>query len=73
MCIEEGIGIMVWSPLAGGFITGKFRRGQAAPDGARRRNFDFPPIDKERGYDVVELLDELAREMNATIARLALS
>jgi len=73
MCIEEGIGIMVWSPLAGGFITGKFRRGQEAPDGARRKNFDFPPIDKERGYDVVELLDELAREMNATIARLALS
>lgn len=73
MCLSEGIGVMVWSPLAGGFVTGKFRRGQAAPDGARRKGFDFPPVDRERGYDLVEVLDELAREMGSTIPRLALS
>ena len=73
MCRQEGIGVMVWSPLAGGFITGKFRRDQAAPDGARRTSFDFPPLDRERGYDLIELLERLAKEKNSTIPRLALS
>jgi aryl-alcohol dehydrogenase-like predicted oxidoreductase len=74
MCKHEGIGVMVWSPLAGGFITGKFRRGQEGPDGARRKAFDFPPLaDRERGYDLIELLDVLAKEKGTTIPRLALS
>lgn len=73
MCIEEGLGVMVWSPLAGGFITGKFRRDQDAPEGSRRANFDFPPIDRERGYDLVEQLDALAKEKESSIPRLALS
>lgn len=73
MCRHEGLGVMVWSPLAGGFVTGKFRRGQDGPAGARRTNFDFPPIDRERGYDLVELLDGLAKEKGSTIPRLALS
>lgn len=73
LCREEGIGVMVWSPLAGGFLTGKFRRGEEGPDEARRSEFDFPPIDKERGYDVVEVLDELAQEKGTTIPRLALA
>jgi len=73
MCRHEGVGVMVWSPLAGGFVTGKYRRGQDAPEGARRKNFDFPPIDRERGYDLIELLDGLAKEKGSTIPRLALS
>lgn len=73
MCRHQGVGLMVWSPLAGGFITGKYRRDQEAPDGARRKNFDFPPLDRERGYDLIELLDALAKEKNSTIPRLALS
>jgi aryl-alcohol dehydrogenase-like predicted oxidoreductase len=73
MCRSEGLGVMVWSPLAGGFVTGKFRRGQDAPEGSRRTNFDFPPVDRERGYDLVEVLDEVAKEMGSTIPRLALS
>lgn len=73
MCRHEGIGIMVWSPLAGGFITGKFRRGRDAPDGTRRKNFDFPPVNRERGFDLVELLDGLAREKGSSIPRLGLS
>jgi aryl-alcohol dehydrogenase-like predicted oxidoreductase len=73
MCRHEGIGVMVWSPLAGGFITGKYRRGQDDPDGSRRKTFDFPPIDRERGYDLIELLDALAKEKQSTIPRLALS
>lgn len=73
MCEDQGLGILVWSPLAGGFITGKFRRGQASPEGSRRTGFDFPPIDKEKGYDLVERLDRIARERGTTIPRLALS
>ena len=73
MCIEEGVGVMVWSPLAGGFITGKFRRNQDDPAGSRRTNFDFPPVDRERGYDVVDQLDVLAKQKDSSIPRLALS
>ncbi|MEM9069518.1 MAG: aldo/keto reductase [Myxococcota bacterium] len=73
MCEDQGLGIMVWSPLAGGFITGKYRRGAEAPEGSRRTTFDFPPIDKEKGYDIVEALDVLAKSKDATIPRLALS
>lgn len=73
MCRHEGVGVMVWSPLAGGFMTGKYRRGQEAPEGSRRKNFDFPPIDKETAYDVVEYLDALAKEKGSTIPQLALS
>ena len=73
LCREEGLGVMVWSPLAGGFLTGKFRRGADKPTGARRVNFDFPPLDVDRGYAVVDALDELARGKDRTIAQLALS
>jgi aryl-alcohol dehydrogenase-like predicted oxidoreductase len=73
LCVEEGLGIMVWSPLAGGFLTGKFRRGAEGPEGARRSSFDFPPVDKERGYDVVEALDAMAAVKGATIPQLALA
>jgi len=73
LCREDGIGVMVWSPLAGGFLTGKFRRGEEGPDEARRSEFDFPPVDEERGYDVVEVLDELAGKKGTTIPRLALA
>lgn len=73
MCRSEGLGVMVWSPLAGGFLTGKFRRGKDAPKDARRTGFDFPPVDRERGFDIIELLDGLAKEKGTTIPRLALS
>jgi aryl-alcohol dehydrogenase-like predicted oxidoreductase len=74
MCREEGLGVMVWSPLAGGFLTGKFRRNADKPENSRRSGgFDFPPIDVERAYDVVEALDTLAKEKGATIAQLALA
>ncbi len=73
LCQEEGLGILPWSPLAGGFLTGKYRRGQESPEDARRTSFDFPPIDKERGYDVVEALDEMADAKGASIPQVALA
>jgi len=73
LCHEEGLGVLPWSPLSGGFLTGKFRRGQPGPVGARRSSFEFPPIDQERGFDAVEALDALAQEKGATIPQLALA
>ena len=73
MCAAEGLGVMVWSPLAGGFLTGKFRRDREAPGDARRAGFDFPPLDKERAYDIVDALDAMARDKGASIAQLALA
>jgi aryl-alcohol dehydrogenase-like predicted oxidoreductase len=73
LCREEGLGVMVWSPLAGGFLTGKFRRDSEKPENSRRADFDFPPIDVERAYDVVDALDTMAKEKDSTIAQLALA
>lgn len=72
LAVEEGLGILPWSPLAGGFLTGKFRRGQDGPEGARRTDFDFPPVDTETGFDAVEALDEMAQAKGVTIPQLAL-
>ncbi|MBD0373098.1 MAG: aldo/keto reductase [Pyrinomonadaceae bacterium] len=73
LCLEEGLGVLPWSPLSGGFLTGKYRRDNPNPEGARRTGFNFPPIDEARGFDAVDVLDEIAREKNATVAQVALS
>ena len=69
--LDLGLGTLIWSPLAGGFLTGKFtREGEAS---GRRANFDFPPINKERGYDIVDKLREIAESKGASIAQIALA
>lgn len=73
LCREEGLAVLPWSPLSGGFLTGKFRRNTQAPREARRALFDFPPIDSERGFDAVETLDAIAKETGAAIAQVALA
>jgi aryl-alcohol dehydrogenase-like predicted oxidoreductase len=73
LCREEGLGVLPWSPLSGGFLTGKYRRDNPAPEGARRSGFNFPPIDEARGFDAVDVLDEIAKAKNATIAQVALA
>ena len=70
---DQQVGLMVWSPLAGGFLSGKFRRGQQGPEGARRAAFDFPPVDRERAYTVIDVMDGIARESNTSVARVALA
>ena len=73
LCREEGLGVLPWSPLSGGFLTGKYRRGEDAPAGARRSGFNFPPIDEAHGFDAVEALEAMAREKDASIPQLALA
>ncbi|HEY4185779.1 MAG TPA: aldo/keto reductase [Polyangia bacterium] len=70
---SEGVGLLVWSPLAGGFLSGKFSRAQKKPDATRRSGFDFPPVDETRGYNVLDVLAEVAKEYGVSVARVALS
>src|ERR1700728_2187895 len=70
----HNIGILVWSPLAGGFLTGKYSRANPAPAGTRFAEAgSFVPFEKEMGYRVVEALKEVAARHEASAARTALS
>jgi aryl-alcohol dehydrogenase-like predicted oxidoreductase len=73
LCREEGVGVLPWSPLSGGFLSGKYRRDNPNPEGARRTNFQFPAIDEARGFDAVETLDEIATKRGATVPQVALA
>jgi aryl-alcohol dehydrogenase-like predicted oxidoreductase len=70
---DQKVGLMIWSPLAGGFLSGKFKREGKAVEGTRRTNFDFPPVDKERAYNIVDVLEAMAKAKNASVAQLALA
>ena len=70
---DNDLGLMVWSPLASGFLSGKYTRENPVPEDSRRASFDFPPIDVEKGYEVVAGLKELGEKYNASIAQMALA
>jgi aryl-alcohol dehydrogenase-like predicted oxidoreductase len=70
---SEQVGLLIWSPLAGGFLSGKFARDQQGPDEARRANFNFPPVDETRGYVVLDALAEVAQAHQVSVARVALA
>ena len=70
---DAGIGVFVWSPLAGGFLTGKYTRENPKGDGGRLTGFDMLPYDKEKGYQVVDRLRAIGKEHNATPAQVALA
>ncbi len=73
MLTSERLGLMVWSPLAGGLLSGKFGPGSNNPEGARRSNFDFPPVDKDRAWKCIEVMREIAEAHGASVARVALA
>ena len=70
---DQGLGIMAWSPLAGGFLSGKFTREKRGDNDARRTTFDFPPIDKERAYDIIDAMAVVAKAHGSSVARVALA
>jgi aryl-alcohol dehydrogenase-like predicted oxidoreductase len=73
-CFEKlGIGVMGWGPLAGGFLSGKYTRENPAPRGMRREKFSFPPIDIEKGYEVVAVLKRIAGQYGATPSQVAIA
>jgi len=69
---DQQLGLMVWSPLAGGLLSGKYGR-HTAPEDGRRINFDFPPVDKEKAFDIIEIMREIATSKEITIPQVALS
>ncbi len=73
MITEEKVGLMVWSPLAGGLLSGKFDRDGTAPDGSRRANFDFPPVNRDRAFDCVDVMRRIADAKGVSVARVALA
>ncbi|MGB6449991.1 MAG: aldo/keto reductase [Steroidobacteraceae bacterium] len=70
---DQHLAILPWSPLAGGFLTGKFSREGKSPQGARRSSFDFPPIDRERAFRIIDVARPIAEAHDASIARVALA
>ena len=73
MLASEGVGLMVWSPLAGGLLSGKYGRGSETEKGARRTSFDFPPVDRERALACIEAMRPMAETSGVSVARIALS
>ncbi len=69
---DQGVGLLVWSPLAGGFLSGKFTRDNKDA-AARRASFDFPPIDKEKVYEIVDVMRRVASTHHVSVAQIALA
>src|SRR5215218_6056727 len=73
--IDQGVGLLIWSPLAGGLLSGKYRRGIEAPAGSRQlTEWNEPPVrDQEGLYDIVEALVEIGEEHGVSAAQVALA
>jgi aryl-alcohol dehydrogenase-like predicted oxidoreductase len=72
MLRSEAVGLMVWSPLAGGLLSGKYARDQDAADG-RRATFDFPPVNRDRAYDCIDAMKPIADARGVSVAQIALA
>ena len=73
MLDSESVGLMVWSPLAGGLLSGKVSRDRQSAEGSRRATFDFPPVDKERAYDCIDVMRPMAERRGVSVAQIALA
>jgi aryl-alcohol dehydrogenase-like predicted oxidoreductase len=70
---DQKMGLLVWSPLAGGLLSGKFSKENQKPEGSRRSEFDFPIVDKERAWKVVDAMRPIAEAKGASVAAVALT
>ena len=75
VALDQGVGILVWSPLAGGLLSGKYRRGQDMPEGSRHlTDWNEPPVhDEDQLYDIVDVLVEIAEARGVSAAQVALA
>jgi aryl-alcohol dehydrogenase-like predicted oxidoreductase len=73
MLRSEGVGLMVWSPLAGGLLSGKYKAGASSEAGSRRESFDFPPVNGERADAVIDAMRPLAEARGVSVAQIALA
>lgn len=72
MLLDQKMGLMVWSPLAGGLLSGKYTR-QTDSEMGRRSNFDFPPVNKSKAFDIIDVMQIIANEKQVTVAQIALA
>jgi aryl-alcohol dehydrogenase-like predicted oxidoreductase len=70
---DQKLGLMVWSPLAGGLLSGRTKRDSAAPEGTRRASFDFPIVNKERAFNCVDAMEPIAQAHGVSVAQIALA
>jgi aryl-alcohol dehydrogenase-like predicted oxidoreductase len=70
---SEKVGLLVWSPLAGGLLSGKFSRTNQKPADSRRTDFDFPVVDKERTWKILDVMAPIAKAHGCSPARLSLA
>jgi aryl-alcohol dehydrogenase-like predicted oxidoreductase len=70
---DQKLGVMVWSPLAGGLLSGKYTEDGKGPEGARRTNFDFPLVDKPRAFRCVDAMRPIAQAHQVSVAQVALA
>ncbi|SHM24167.1 aldo/keto reductase [Mucilaginibacter sp. OK098] len=73
LAADQNIGVMPWSPLAGGFLGGKYGRNAEKAEGSRRDTFDFPPINKDKTYDIIDVITEVGKQHNVSVAEVALA
>lgn len=69
----EKLGLLVWSPLAGGLLSGKFGRGKQGEEGSRRSAFDFPPVPMDHAYNVIDAMERIGAKTGVSVARIALA
>jgi aryl-alcohol dehydrogenase-like predicted oxidoreductase len=70
---DQKLGLMVWSPLAGGLLSGKYDRDGAGPAGARRASFDFPIVDRGRAFNTIDAMRPMAERNGVSVAQIALA
>ena len=72
LLLDQKLGLMVWSPLAGGLLSGKYDR-NTSPEESRRVNFDFPPVNKEKAFDIIDVMRPIAKSKEVSVAQVALA
>jgi aryl-alcohol dehydrogenase-like predicted oxidoreductase len=70
---SEGLALMPWSPLAGGFVSGKYSRSNPKAGNSRRDEFDFPPLNKEKTYDIIDVMADIGKTHSVSVAQIALA
>ena len=73
LAVDQRLAIMPWSPLAGGFLSGKFKPEGQGPEGARRTTFDFPPVDRDKAFRIIDVMRPIAAAHQVSVARVALA
>ena len=74
LALDQGVGVVVWSPLAFGFLSGKYRRGEGRPEGSRLAQMDVVELrDEQKVYSILDVIEEIARARGVSVAQVALN